>query len=581
MSVFRRFLSFSKPYAWQIALGAALILLVTLLTLPYPWIVKILIDKALPNKDIALLTQMMILFTVFFVLRGIVSVWRNYTLSKVGMRMACDMRIQVFAHLQSLSIRFFDSQQTGKIVSRVTQDTGEFYNLVSAVLINVVADLVTVAGVLAILFAIHWQLALATCAVLPFFVFNYLYHRRRMRLESRKHRRNWDHVVGFLNERIASSRLIKSFGREDAEIAQFTQGIENDFHNFRQLSMRNTLLWVIADVLGSVGGLVVLSYGGWLVIQGKMDIGTLVAFNTYIGFVFSPIVRMIDLNATFQRATTALEKIYALLDTPPSVADRPNSRVLLCTDGRIEFRHVDFDYDPSKAFAPGRKGHTLTDVTFTVEPGEMAALVGPSGSGKSTLISLLARFYDVDGGQILLDGNDLRDVTMKSLRQQIGIVLQESVLFSGSIAENIRYGRPEASQAEIEAAAKAANAHDFIMELADKYKTAVGERGVRLSGGQKQRVAIARAILKNPRILIFDEATSALDTESERMIQEAMERLMIGRTTLIIAHRLSTIQSANKIVVMEKGCVREIGTHDELLEQGGLYAHLHDLQFSE
>jgi subfamily B ATP-binding cassette protein MsbA len=453
------------------------------------------------------------------------------------------------------------------------------YQLTNGFLITVIADAVTIFGVLGFLFWIEWRLALAVMLVLPLFALNYLYNRRRMREESRVHRDNWDKVVGFLHERVAAARVVKSFTREAAETASFASGINADYFNYSNIVMRNTRLSVIADVLGSIGALIVLGYGGWLVTQGAMQIGTLVAFNAYIVFIFPPIVRFVDLAAVFQRANTALENMWAMLDTKPDVADAPGARELPSIRGAVEFRGVHFDYELEP---PGQgRPRTLTDVSFHVPAGKVVAIVGPSGSGKSTIINLVARFYDAASGHVLVDGHDVREVTVESLRRQIGIVLQENVLFSGTLADNIKYGRADATRAEIQAAAEAANAHAFISELPDGYATVVGERGVKLSGGQRQRIAIARAILRDPRILIFDEATSALDTASERLIQQAMERLMKGRTAFIIAHRLSTIQKADLILVMEQGRLAEQGTHAELLAAGGLYARLHALQFQD
>jgi len=578
-SPFWRFLGLCRPHAAKIALGIALILLATFLTLPAPWILKLIIDKALPNKDIRLLMELLGVFTALFLLRAWLTMVRNRVLQHAAMRLVCDLRIRLFAHLQTLSLRYFDDNQTGETVSRVSQDTGEVYTLTNGFLINLIADSVTVVVVVGFLFYVNWRLAAATCAVMPLFVINYLYNRRKMREESRAHRKNWDRVMGFLHEKVSSARVIKSFVREQGEITTFASGINADFFNYSRIVMRNTKLAVIADLLGSVGALIVLGYGGLLVIRGQMGVGTLVAFNAYIAYVFPPIVRFVDLATIFQRAITGLENVFKLLDTKPEVADLESAPALPVLRGEVEFRNVSFDYDMQAARPGGPR--TLRDVSFLVPAGRVAAIVGPSGSGKTTIINLLARFYDPASGEVLVDGYDLRKASADSFRRQIGIVLQENVLFSGTLEDNLKYGKPEATREEIISAAKTANAHDFIVALPDGYSTVVGERGAQMSGGQRQRVAIARAILKDPRILIFDEATSALDLASERLIQEAMERVMRGRTTFVIAHRLSTIQKADFILVMDHGRLAERGTHAELLALGGLYARLHALQYQD
>jgi len=504
---------------------------------------------------------------------------RNRVLQNAAMRLVCDLRIRLFAHLQTLSLRYFDDNHTGETVSRVSQDTGEVYTLTNGFLINLIADSVTVVVVVGFLFYVDWRLATATCAVMPLFVVNYLYNRRRMREESRRHRQNWDKVMGFLHEKVSSARVIKSFVREQGEISTFSSGINEDFFNYSRIVMRNTKLAVIADLLGSVGALIVLGYGGWLVVKGEMGVGTLVAFNAYIAYVFPPIVRFVDLATIFQRAITGLENVFKLLDTKPEIADAVDAVPLPLLKGDVEFRNVSFDYRLDSAVPGGPR--TLRDVNFRIEAGQVAAIVGPSGSGKSTLINLLARFYDPASGAVLVDGFNIKAAAANSFRRQIGIVLQENVLFSGTLEDNLKYGKPEATREEIIDAARTANAHDFIVALPDGYSTVVGERGAQMSGGQRQRIAIARAIIKNPRILIFDEATSALDLASERLIQEAMERVMNGRTTFIIAHRLSTIQKADRILVMDQGRLFEQGTHSELLALGGLYARLYALQFKD
>ena len=573
MNELRRFLGYLRGYEGQLAVAVLLILAVTALTLPYPLIVKYMIDDALPHRDWPKQEFLMGLFLVFFLVRGVLSYLNRYLLQRVGMRITCDLRKDIFAHLQTLSLKYYENFHTGKIVARVAEDTGALFNLVTNVLVNLISDSVTLLAIIGVLFWINWQLAVLMMLVMPLFIFNYRLSRKRLRKLSRRHRRNWDRVIGFLHERVASARLVKSFSMEEREIKRFDRGIENDYHNFNQLTLTNARLWVIADMISSFGLLLVLYFGGWLVIHDRLTVGNLVAFMTYVGFLFSPIVRLNDVNTIVQRAITSLEKIYEVVDTKSFPMERADAIELPPLQGRVEFRGVHFSYEA------GRR--VLKDINLRVEPGQMIALVGPSGSGKTTSVNLLSRFYDVDQGAILVDNIDIRNVSVKSLRRQMGVVMQEALLFSGTLVDNISYGRPEATRETIVEAAKAANAHAFITQLPRGYRTIVGERGVKLSGGQRQRIAIARAILKNPRILIFDEATSALDTESERLIQDAMERLVRDRTTFVIAHRLSTIHKADRIVVLQAGEIVEQGTHTELLAHRGLYFRLYELQFSQ
>ncbi|RXK56947.1 ABC transporter ATP-binding protein [Oleiharenicola lentus] len=573
-----RALALCRPFAGRLALGAGLIVLGTAFTLPAPWLFKLLLDEALPRRDSRLLLVLLVAAVLLLVARALLTLVRNRLLQTVAMRLVCDLRIRVFAHLQTVSLRYFDRARTGETVAKICQDTGELYNLTNGLLINLVADTVTVLAVLVFLFWVEWRLALAACVVLPLFVLNYLHHRERMQAESRTHRQHWDKVVGFLNERIANPRVIKAFGREAGEVAEFASGINADYFNYSAVVMRNTKLSVVADTLAAVGGAVVLGYGGWLVMDEAMAPGTLVAFNAYLALVFPPLVRFVDLAAIFHRAFTGLENVFALLDLQPEVKDAPGARGLDPVRGEVRFERVGFDY---RGGGSREVRAALTDVSLVARPGESIALVGPSGSGKSTLVALLARFYDPTHGRILIDGVDLRELSLASLRRLIAIVPQENVLFSGTIEDNLRYGRPAAPRDTIVAAAQAASAHDFILQLPDGYSTLVGERGAQLSGGQRQRIAIARALLVDPRILIFDEATSALDTVSERAIQDAMTRISAGRTVFSIAHRLSTVQNADRILVLDAGRIVESGTHADLLAHGGLYAHLHALQFRD
>jgi subfamily B ATP-binding cassette protein MsbA len=572
MRNFRRFVAYLKGYGFQVALAAVLVLLTTALTLPYPYIFKLVIDRAIPGRDGALLLRLAGVFAACFLARGLVSYANRTLLQRLGMRVTVDLRKDCFAHLQSLSLKFYEKEQTGQIVARVTQDTGAVYGLISQVLVNLISDGVTVLCVVAMLFAIDARLALVTVLLLPLFVLNFRWHGRRLRKLTRRHRRHWLRAEGFLAERVASAKLVKSFAMEDREIDHFSRAMELDFGNYNSLTLYSVRLWLVADMISSLGALLVLWLGGELAMQGRISLGDLVMFNTLIGFLFAPIVRLNDLNATVDRALAGLEKIFEMLDTDPYVKESPAAVGLASVAGRLDFKGVGFSHHRGQA--------TLAQVSFSARSGQMLALVGSSGAGKTTLINLLCRFYDPDEGAILLDGQDLRDLKLRDLRRQIGMVMQDNLLLSGTLLDNIRYGDPGASFQAVIEAARQAHAHDFILGLPQGYRTLVGERGLKLSGGERQRVAIARALLTDPKILIFDEATSALDSESEKLVQEAMAGFMRGRTTLVIAHRLSTVLQADWIVVMDQGRVLQQGTHASLLEQGGLYRRLFEIQFA-
>ncbi|MDX2079723.1 MAG: ABC transporter ATP-binding protein [Terrimicrobiaceae bacterium] len=571
----RRFIPSLLVYWPTLILIFVLLFSVTALDLLRPYLIGRIIDKVAQGQAWTSISMLLGVFLAVVILRSTAILARNLLTQRTGMRVTCDMRMTMFRHLQNLSLRFYDARHTGKIVARIGGDTGALYTLVTGASVNLIGDVVTIAGVLAVLLHANWQLALITYVILPLFVFNYTWHRRRLRVESRRHRRNWDFVMSFLHERISSTRLIRAFANEGAEVETFRKHIEADFHNFNRVMFRNTLLGVGADFLSGLGLLTVLACGAWFVVQpgATFTVGQLTAFLFYLGLLYTPITRIVESNSVIQQATTALEKIFALLDTRPHIPENDQLPTMPTAAGRIAFENVSFAYRPQH--------HTLHSINLDVAPGEMVALVGPSGSGKTTLVTLLARFYDPSDGRILIDGRDIRDFNVQSLRRQLGIVMQDNILFSGTIADNIRYGRPNGSMQEMLEAAKAANAHEFIERLPRGYETWLGERGVQLSGGQRQRIAIARVVLKDPRILILDEATSALDTESERLVQEALERLMKNRTSIVIAHRLSTVVHADKIVVVEGGRIAEAGRYRELLDKGGLFSRLHALQFAK
>ena len=570
----RRFLPSLLVY-WPRLLGIfALLLVAAVLELVRPYLIGRIVDLAASRQPWLHVAWILGIFLVAVVARSGVILARNFRMQQTGMRITCDMRVTIFRHLQSLSLRFYDARHTGKIVSRISTDTSALYSLVTGASVNLIGDLVTVVGVMILLLNANWRLAVVTYCILPLFVANYNWHRRRLRIESRRHRQNWDKVMSFLHERISSTRLVRAFAMEGVEVENFEKRIEADFTNYNRITWRTTLLTVGADLISGLGLFAVLAYGSWLVMQpgSAFTVGQLTAFLFYLGLLYAPITRIVDSNAAMQQAATSLEKIFALLDTRPHIPENESLPALRGVDGRVAFEDVSFAYRPQHT--------TLHHLDFEVPPGATFALVGPSGSGKSTLITLMARFYDPTEGRILIDGKDIRDFNVHSLRRQIGIVMQDNILFSGTIADNIRYGRPGASDAEMKEAAEAAHADEFISKLTHGYETWLGEKGVQLSGGQRQRIAIARVVLKDPRILILDEATSALDTESERLVQDALEKLMTRRTSIVIAHRLSTIVKADRILVLDQGRIVEQGSHQELLRQQGLYNRLHNLQFA-
>lgn len=571
MTLYLRILSYIKPYMHRLLFAMVCTIMAAAGNLYIPWIIKDMIDEVLADKNGTMLNWIAASIIAIFIVRGLFWYGQNYLMSYVGQSVIIDIRAAVFKKLQRLSVSFYDKNKTGTIMSYVTNDVNALQSAMVENTIEMITEGFILIGSVVAMIYLDWRLTLFTVCTFPVVLWFMEFFGKKIRKTGGRIQECTADITSVLQESVASARVIKSFVREDYEVDRFD--VENKA-NFRA-NMKNAQLMAtlnpVVELVAAIGVTMIIWYGGNNVINGTITAGSLVAFLTYAVNISNPIKRLTRVIGNIQKALAAAQRVFMIIDMPEEIAESRDAKQLPEVSGKVEFQNVSFAYND--------KGNVITDLSFSVKPGEVIAIVGPSGAGKSTIANLLPRFYDVNKGDIKIDGHSVREVTLDSLREQVGIVPQETMLFNGSVYNNILYGRLDATKEEIEAAAKAANAHDFIMQLTDGYETKLGDRGVNLSGGQRQRIAIARAILKNPRILILDEATSALDTESERVVQEALDRLMVGRTSFVIAHRLSTVKNADKILVLEKGNLVESGTHDELLALDGLYAHLYKIQY--
>ena len=573
MNLYLRILKFIRPYLGRLIAAGFCTVMTAAANLYVPWIVRDVIDKVFQNKDSDLLNLISLGIVVIFFARGIFYYGQSYLMNYVGESIVIDVRGIVYRKLMTLSTHFFDTNKLGTIMSYVTNDVAALQGAMVANSIEIITETSVLIGSVGAMVYLDWKLTLFTFCTFPVVLFFMDFFGKKIRKSGHRIQQATADITSILQETLAATRVVKSFVREPYEIARFDQQNKANFYaNMKSAKLMGTLSPVI-EFIAALGVTAIIWFGGRSVIGGDITAGSLVAFLVYAINISNPIKRIARVLGSIQKALAAAERVFYIMDLTDTIPQKPDAITLPSVEGNVEFRHVSFAYN---------KGETiLHDVSFSAKPGQAIALVGPSGAGKSTVASLLPRFYDVTEGAIFVDGHDVRDVTLASLREQVGIVPQETNLFNDTVYNNILYGRLDATRDEVIAAAKAANADEFIQQLPKGYDTQLGDRGVNISGGQRQRISIARAILKNPRILILDEATSALDTESERIVQEALDRLMVGRTSFGIAHRLSTIQNAAKIIVLDKGSIVEEGTHQQLMAKHGLYAHLHDIQFKE
>jgi len=541
-----------------------------MLTASLAYLVKPALDEIFFQKNSQMLIYIPLLVALVYLVKGLCDFGQYYLMSYIGQSVIRDLRAQMFEKLEEMSVGFFVRHSTGELLSRMNNDVSMVQGAITSAITGLVRDALTVVALVCVVFYRDFKLALIALAVFPLAIYPLLAFGKKLKRYSRRMLVSLEEITERLNETITGIRIVKAFAMEDYERAKFDQVNQTLFNAFMQRFKVRALSNPVMETLGGMGVCAIVFYGGYQVINGQSTQGTFFSFMAALLMLYEPIKRINEVNITIQEGISAGERIFALLDSPTDVMDRPGAIILENVRHEILFDKVTFAYETEPV---------LKDITIRIRAGEAIAVVGESGVGKSTLLDLLPRFYDVTSGRILIDGTDLRDMTQRSLRENIGIVTQQTILFDDTIRNNIAYGRPDLPLQKVMEAAKAANAHDFVINLPYGYDTMIGENGIKLSGGERQRIAIARALLKNPPVLILDEATSSLDSDSEKAVQSALEVLMRGRTTLVVAHRLSTIRNVDRINVLVNGRIAEEGSHDELLALGGEFARIYHAQF--
>jgi ATP-binding cassette, subfamily B, bacterial MsbA len=570
MSVFKRLMLYMKPYWWRILIAGLASSAYGGLDATFAWMIEPLLKKIFVTKDMLIFTILPFAIILIFVFRAVCRFLNDYFMRTAAQLAVQDVRNAIFRKNVHLDLSFFYRNQTGSLMSRIVNDVAMMQDGVGGIITGVFRDFIGLVSLLGVIFYRDWQLALISTLVIPLTIYPANILGKRIKNNARKGQEEAGYFASILQETLSGIKVVKAFSLEQTMVDHFTRA-NLKFYNFtRKMLKYNALSAPIMEIITSLGIAAVIYYGGNKVMTGKMTAPEFFSFITAMALVYSPLKKLISAYNEAQRSLGAAERVFEIIDAVPEIIDSPDGHTLTLDDNRVELKNVRFRYQDD---------YIINDVSLVAEKGEMVALVGPSGGGKTTLVSLIARFFDTSEGQILIGQHDVRDITKTSLMRHIALVDQETTLFHDTIANNIRYGKADASNDEVVRAAQAAFAHDFIMEMPKGYETSIGDRGVRLSGGQRQRLCIARAILKNAPILILDEATSALDTESEQMVQKALDNLMTNRTTFVIAHRLSTVLHADKIIVLENGRVVESGTHQELIQNNGLYSRLSSAQF--